>query len=78
MFPDAGHKISVDVKFALPGKERQDSVYSGLQVHDISIPRVKAIFKCKKPKASCSTCSSSSIKPKTTLLFCLPPYVLMV
>lgn len=32
IFSDAKEKIQVDMKFALPGKERQDSVYSGLQV----------------------------------------------
>lgn len=37
-FPDVGifidvkQNIPVDLKFALPGKERQDSVYNGLQV----------------------------------------------
>lgn len=30
---DARQKVNVDLKFALPGKERQDSVFSGLQVH---------------------------------------------
>ncbi len=29
---DAAKTISIPLKFALPGKERQDSVYSGLQV----------------------------------------------
>ncbi|KAM7478636.1 hypothetical protein LguiA_026849 [Lonicera macranthoides] len=29
-------KIQVDLKFALPGKERQDSVYSGLQAVDLN------------------------------------------
>lgn len=29
---DAKENINVDLKFALPGKERQDSVYSGLKV----------------------------------------------
>ena len=33
MFSDAKHKIQKELKFTLPGKERQDSVYSGLQVH---------------------------------------------
>ncbi|XP_010314195.1 2-C-methyl-D-erythritol 4-phosphate cytidylyltransferase, chloroplastic isoform X2 [Solanum lycopersicum] len=32
IFEDAKEYIQVDLKFALPGKERQDSVYSGLQV----------------------------------------------
>ncbi|MFS8034710.1 putative 2-C-methyl-D-erythritol 4-phosphate cytidylyltransferase [Helianthus anomalus] len=32
IFEDAKEKINVDLKFALLGKERQDSVYSGLQV----------------------------------------------
>lgn len=32
LIPDASGEISVDLKFALPGKERQDSVFSGLQV----------------------------------------------
>ena len=32
LFLDAKENILVDVKFALPGKERQDSVYSGFQV----------------------------------------------
>ena len=30
--PETKGKINVDLKFTLPGKERQDSVYSGLQV----------------------------------------------
>lgn len=29
---EAGKDISIPLKFALPGKERQDSVRSGLQV----------------------------------------------
>ncbi|PHT72706.1 hypothetical protein T459_23491 [Capsicum annuum] len=32
IFEDAKEHIQVDLKFALPGKERQDSVYSRLQV----------------------------------------------
>ncbi|MBA0597963.1 hypothetical protein Gorai_007744, partial [Gossypium raimondii] len=31
IFEEAKDKINVDLKFTLPGKERQDSVYSGLQ-----------------------------------------------
>ncbi|KAL1802023.1 hypothetical protein ACET3Z_030670 [Daucus carota] len=34
IFEDAIENPHVDLKFALPGKERQDSVYSGLQVVD--------------------------------------------
>ncbi|XP_071729795.1 2-C-methyl-D-erythritol 4-phosphate cytidylyltransferase, chloroplastic-like [Rutidosis leptorrhynchoides] len=34
IFEDARETINVDLKFALPGKERQDSVYSGLQTID--------------------------------------------
>ncbi|XP_021888224.1 2-C-methyl-D-erythritol 4-phosphate cytidylyltransferase, chloroplastic [Carica papaya] len=34
VFEDTKEKINVDLKFALPGKERQDSVYSGLQEVD--------------------------------------------
>ncbi|KAJ0923475.1 putative 2-C-methyl-D-erythritol 4-phosphate cytidylyltransferase [Helianthus annuus] len=36
IFEDAREKINVDLKFALPGKERQDSVYSGLQTIDLT------------------------------------------
>ncbi|KAJ9552578.1 hypothetical protein OSB04_016623 [Centaurea solstitialis] len=36
IFEDTREKIKVDLKFALPGKERQDSVYSGLQAIDLS------------------------------------------
>ncbi|THU59608.1 hypothetical protein C4D60_Mb07t03880 [Musa balbisiana] len=32
VFEDASEKLNVDLKFALPGKERQDSVFSGFQV----------------------------------------------
>lgn len=32
IFSDAKENINVNLKFALPGKERQDSVYNGLQV----------------------------------------------
>ncbi|GAA0174232.1 transferase [Lithospermum erythrorhizon] len=52
IFEDAKEKIHVDLKFALPGKERQDSVYNGLQVvasdsellciHDSARPLVTA------------------------------------
>ncbi|KAM7481956.1 hypothetical protein LguiB_006539 [Lonicera macranthoides] len=35
IFEDTRGKIQVDLKFALPGKERQDSVYSGLQAVDL-------------------------------------------
>ncbi|KAL3814569.1 hypothetical protein ACJIZ3_015837 [Penstemon smallii] len=34
IFEDARENIQVDLKFALPGKERQDSVYSGLEAID--------------------------------------------
>ncbi|CAK9137430.1 unnamed protein product [Ilex paraguariensis] len=36
IFEDTKEKIEVDLKFALPGKERQDSVYSGLQAVDLN------------------------------------------
>ncbi|XP_076924532.1 2-C-methyl-D-erythritol 4-phosphate cytidylyltransferase, chloroplastic-like [Bidens hawaiensis] len=36
IFQDASDRINVDLKFALPGKERQDSVYSGLQAIDLA------------------------------------------
>ncbi|KAH7521002.1 hypothetical protein FEM48_Zijuj08G0205300 [Ziziphus jujuba var. spinosa] len=36
MFSDTKEKINVELKFALPGKERQDSVYSGLQAVDLA------------------------------------------
>ncbi|TMW92415.1 hypothetical protein EJD97_013078 [Solanum chilense] len=51
IFEDAKEYIQVDLKFALPGKERQDSVYSGLQevdsnsklacIHDSARPLVQ-------------------------------------
>ncbi|KAL6552293.1 hypothetical protein OROHE_007657 [Orobanche hederae] len=50
IFEDAKENILVDLKFALPGKERQDSVYSGLEainpnsdlvcIHDSARPLV--------------------------------------
>ncbi|KAF5744427.1 2-C-methyl-D-erythritol 4-phosphate cytidylyltransferase chloroplastic isoform X3 [Tripterygium wilfordii] len=36
IFEDASGKIEVGLKFTLPGKERQDSVYSGLQAVDLN------------------------------------------
>ncbi|KAL6329258.1 hypothetical protein AAG906_014871 [Vitis piasezkii] len=36
IFEDAKENIHIDVKFTLPGKERQDSVYSGLQAVDLN------------------------------------------
>uniref|UniRef100_A0A2P2KR33 Putative chloroplast 2-C-methyl-D-erythritol 4-phosphate cytidylyltransferase n=1 Tax=Rhizophora mucronata TaxID=61149 RepID=A0A2P2KR33_RHIMU len=36
IFKDAVEKINVDLKFALPGNERQHSVYSGLQAIDLN------------------------------------------
>ncbi|KAG5525696.1 hypothetical protein RHGRI_032106 [Rhododendron griersonianum] len=36
IFQDTKEKIHVDLKFAFPGKERQDSVYSGLQAVDLN------------------------------------------
>ncbi|PON53721.1 2-C-methyl-D-erythritol 4-phosphate cytidylyltransferase [Parasponia andersonii] len=36
IFEDTKEKIHVELKFTLPGKERQDSVYSGLQAVDLS------------------------------------------
>ncbi|XP_026446675.1 2-C-methyl-D-erythritol 4-phosphate cytidylyltransferase, chloroplastic-like [Papaver somniferum] len=36
VFEDNREKIHVDLKFALPGKERQDSVFSGLQAIDVN------------------------------------------
>ncbi|XP_020582277.1 2-C-methyl-D-erythritol 4-phosphate cytidylyltransferase, chloroplastic isoform X2 [Phalaenopsis equestris] len=50
VFEDAHEEIHVDIKFALPGKERQDSVFNGLQevnegselvcIHDSARPLV--------------------------------------
>ncbi|XP_044489664.1 2-C-methyl-D-erythritol 4-phosphate cytidylyltransferase, chloroplastic [Mangifera indica] len=52
VFADSKEKISVDLKFTLPGKERQDSVHSGFQaidsnselvcIHDSARPLVTA------------------------------------
>ncbi|KAJ0800688.1 putative 2-C-methyl-D-erythritol 4-phosphate cytidylyltransferase [Helianthus annuus] len=36
IFEDAREKINMNLKFALPGKERQDSVYSGLQLASLT------------------------------------------
>lgn len=36
IFEETKHKIQKELKFTLPGKERQDSVYSGLQAIDLS------------------------------------------
>lgn len=36
IFEETKEKINVDLKFSLPGKERQDSVYSGLQEVDFN------------------------------------------
>lgn len=36
IFEETKEKINVDLKFSLPGKERQDSVYSGLQEVDLN------------------------------------------
>ncbi|XP_042064666.1 2-C-methyl-D-erythritol 4-phosphate cytidylyltransferase, chloroplastic-like [Salvia splendens] len=36
IFEDARDNIHIDLKFALPGKERQDSVYSGLEAIDVN------------------------------------------
>ncbi|XP_024169715.1 2-C-methyl-D-erythritol 4-phosphate cytidylyltransferase, chloroplastic [Rosa chinensis] len=36
VFEDSKHKIHTELKFTLPGKERQDSVYSGLQAIDLT------------------------------------------
>ncbi|RAL52754.1 hypothetical protein DM860_007522 [Cuscuta australis] len=36
VFEDAREKIKIELKYALPGKERQDSVYNGFQVVDLS------------------------------------------
>ncbi|KAJ7967919.1 2-C-methyl-D-erythritol 4-phosphate cytidylyltransferase [Quillaja saponaria] len=36
IFEDAKEKIQVELKFTEPGKERQDSVYSGLQAVDLN------------------------------------------
>lgn len=35
LLPDTRDKIPVDLTFTVPGKERQDSVYSGLQVLNV-------------------------------------------
>lgn len=39
---EAGRDISIPLKFALPGKERQDSVRSGLQVGVLSCRLLKS------------------------------------
>ncbi|KAG6778389.1 hypothetical protein POTOM_018249 [Populus tomentosa] len=44
IFEDSQEQINVDLKFALPGKERQDSVYSGLQVLPQSVLVEKIAF----------------------------------
>ncbi|KAL0549757.1 hypothetical protein IC582_014245 [Cucumis melo] len=36
IFEDTKEKIDIQLKFTLPGKERQDSVYSGLQAIDLN------------------------------------------
>ncbi|XP_023553465.1 2-C-methyl-D-erythritol 4-phosphate cytidylyltransferase, chloroplastic [Cucurbita pepo subsp. pepo] len=36
IFEDVKEKIDIQLKFTLPGKERQDSVYSGLQAIDMN------------------------------------------
>ncbi|XP_010523433.1 PREDICTED: 2-C-methyl-D-erythritol 4-phosphate cytidylyltransferase, chloroplastic isoform X2 [Tarenaya hassleriana] len=36
VFEDAQELVDIDLKFALPGKERQDSVYNGLQEVDLN------------------------------------------
>ncbi|KAJ0508389.1 putative 2-C-methyl-D-erythritol 4-phosphate cytidylyltransferase [Helianthus annuus] len=36
MWSDDREKINVDLKFALPGKERQDFAYRGLQTIDLT------------------------------------------
>ncbi|GMI73102.1 2-C-METHYL-D-ERYTHRITOL 4-PHOSPHATE CYTIDYLTRANSFERASE [Hibiscus trionum] len=36
IFEETKDKINVDLKFTIPGKERQDSVYSGLQAVDLN------------------------------------------
>lgn len=53
VFEDASEEIKIDLKFALPGRERQDSVFNGLQeidgnselvcVHDSARPLVSAL-----------------------------------
>lgn len=58
MFSETKHKIQKELKFTLPGKERQDSVYSGLQVHRdyfFSIVKVSFIsfFSWKRPLICC-------------------------
>ena len=35
LLPDTRDKVPVDLTFTVPGKERQDSVYSGLQVLNV-------------------------------------------
>ncbi|KAL9255856.1 2-C-methyl-D-erythritol 4-phosphate cytidylyltransferase, chloroplastic-like protein [Drosera capensis] len=51
IFKDTVEKIPVDLKFALPGKERQDSVYNGLQVVDSSSELV-CVHDSARPLAS--------------------------
>ncbi|GAB2225937.1 hypothetical protein Droror1_Dr00021716 [Drosera rotundifolia] len=51
IFEDTAEKIPVDLKFALPGKERQDSVYNGLQVVDSSSELV-CVHDSARPLAS--------------------------
>ncbi|KAG5525697.1 hypothetical protein RHGRI_032106 [Rhododendron griersonianum] len=44
LLSDTKEKIHVDLKFAFPGKERQDSVYSGLQVHALLLCTLLLLF----------------------------------
>nr|AMB19707.1 2-c-methyl-d-erythritol 4-phosphate cytidylyltransferase 1 [Taraxacum kok-saghyz] len=53
IFEGAGEKINIGLKFALPGKERQDSVYSGLQAIDLN-SELACIHDSARPLVTCS------------------------
>ncbi|KAL4573544.1 hypothetical protein LXL04_020354 [Taraxacum kok-saghyz] len=53
IFEGAGEKINVGLKFALPGKERQDPVYSGLQAIDLN-SELACIHDSARPLVTCS------------------------
>ncbi|KAL4567466.1 hypothetical protein LXL04_023050 [Taraxacum kok-saghyz] len=53
IFEGAGEKINVGLKFALPGKERQVSVYSGLQAIDLN-SELACIHDSARPLVTCS------------------------
>ncbi|CAM8944917.1 unnamed protein product [Rhodiola kirilowii] len=68
IFEETAEKIQVILKFTIPGKERQDSVYSGLQVNTVDLlssPKLSYFLYAVDPHSQL-VCIHDSARPLVT------------